>query len=137
MEKSTGKTIAKCYVEFINDDDASSALNIQKYIKGRRINVVESSQDELFQSLFPSFHRADVVFDLIPGLECSTSAAKYENHYISQLEIAGILTICKRFKVIYSVNSRSITLENALIDRLNWSSLFFQSCHGIRLVLYH
>jgi hypothetical protein len=119
MENSTGKTIAECYVEFSNDSDASAALRIQKYVKGRLISVVESSQDELFHSLFPSFQtKSDQVFDLIPGLS-SRPVVQDDDCFISQLEINGILMVCKRFKVFFQVNSSCITPENALKDHLN------------------
>lgn len=118
MQIETGKTISECFVEFENDNDASVAVKIRKYIKGRLISVVASSQDELFISLFPSFHdNANTSFELIPGL--TMGDGKDEQCFLSQQEINWILMICKRFKVIIFYNCSCIILRNVLKDLLN------------------
>lgn len=116
MQIETGKTISECFVELENDNDASEAIKIRKYVKGRLISVVASSQDELFSSLFPSF-KQNASYELIPGLTMGDT--RFEGCFLSQQEINWILMVCKRFKV-NSVNNYSfIILGNVLNDLLN------------------
>ncbi|KAL2919901.1 hypothetical protein HK105_200818 [Polyrhizophydium stewartii] len=56
MDRTTGKTLNECFVEFPTKALAQQALRLHRrgYLKGRPVNVEPSSQDELYRALFPS-----------------------------------------------------------------------------------
>ncbi|KAH6582333.1 hypothetical protein BASA60_001973 [Batrachochytrium salamandrivorans] len=56
MDRTTGKTLGECFVEFPTQSMASQALRTHRrgFLKGRPVSVEPSTQDELYHALFPN-----------------------------------------------------------------------------------
>jgi RNA recognition motif-containing protein len=95
MDRTTGKTLSDCYVEFTCKEEALNAVQYtnQKLMKERPINVSFCMMEELLELIFPRWNSGFT--DSKPNFLPSSSL----HTFITQDEIDSLLNICKNYKV--------------------------------------
>jgi hypothetical protein len=117
MNRSTGKTLSECYIEFATVADAQAGLELQasrRIIKGREVSLVPSTQKEFMAALFACFALSELSPDnpflLIRNVSPTSSSQATAplgsaSSFLTRDDIQSILTICKNYKVGFTIFS--------------------------------
>ncbi|ORZ02501.1 hypothetical protein BCR43DRAFT_481644 [Syncephalastrum racemosum] len=132
INKSTGKTMADAYIEVLSEQDVQKAVNSYKHppIKGRKVFIVPSSQDQMLADLFPEWpgqfvHGVPVLDNKEPPtsiVDDDEATAPPPPPLIQRQEFESLLQICRNFKVHFSRKCGERPFENfiSLLVKFPW-----------------
>ena len=127
VNKSTGKTQKEAFVEFDSEEDFTMAMKKLKFspmFKGRKVNAIKSSSEELFRNVFPNWKGEFI--DGVPSLSidnnddhCDSRSVEKSKEQrqessntsivppppllIQRHEYDSLLNTCRNYKVICSL----------------------------------
>lgn len=100
MDRTTGKTLSYCYIEFVSEKEAQRAIEYgnQRILKNRLVTVTYSSNQEFLATTFPKWQSG------FTGTNPNYPSNQIFNPFITQEEMSSILVICKNYKVKSSLD---------------------------------
>lgn len=136
MNRSTGKTLSECFIEFATVADAQAALELQasrRIIKGREVSLVPSTQKEFMAALFACFAISDLSPDNPFLMIRNVSPTSYSqaasplgsaSTFLTRDDIQSILTICKNYKLHFSRKcaERPFEFIITILSKMPWQS---------------
>ncbi|KAG2214926.1 hypothetical protein INT45_005656 [Circinella minor] len=140
INKSTGKTQKEAFVEFNTEQDLVMALKKLKsfpVLKGRKVNIVKSSAEELFHNVFPNWkgefinnipsitmkssHHEDDTYSIV---DTSNSTQVPPPLLVQGHEYDSLLNICRNFKSSFSRKCPARPFENfiSIMVKFPWNA---------------
>ena len=126
INKSTGKTQKEAFVEFDSEEDFAMAMKKLKsgsMFKGRKVNVIKSSTEELLRNVFPTWKGEFI--DGVPSISIGNNDDHCDSHsvekskeqhlrssntsivpppsLIQRHEYDSLLNVCRNYKVTCSL----------------------------------
>ncbi|KAI7860997.1 hypothetical protein BDC45DRAFT_529606 [Circinella umbellata] len=138
INKATGKTQKEAFVEFNSERDLIMALKKLKsfpVLKGRKVNIVKSSPEELFRNVFPNWKGE--FSDTVPSMtikrhhgdthslvEKSNSIQVPPPLLVQGHEYDSLLNICRNFKSSFSRKCPARPFENfiSIMVKFPWDA---------------
>ncbi|KAK6093471.1 hypothetical protein MT418_006085 [Batrachochytrium dendrobatidis] len=136
LDRTTGKTLGECYVEFPTQVLAAQALRTHRrgFLKGRPVSVEPSTQDKLYHALFPNLRasleqsqkRLDFQAEenISEGNSQSTldQKSRPELVYMAREDIFMLLSSCKPSRTHPSKKSSRRPFENiiSILSKVPW-----------------